>query len=117
MEATELEPYRTALEKMREELRQQLIDLGASPDEDALESGVFDPGFADSAQSTAERGKVIALTVRLRDQLAEAERALKKVAAGTYGLCERCGQPIGQERLEAIPYATLCVSCKQKESA
>ena len=117
MEATQLEQARAALDALREDLRQQLTDLGASPDEDTLESGVFDHGFADSAQSTAERGKVLALVEHLRDQLGDVRRALQKMDEGTYGTCERCGNPIAPERLEAIPYATLCVSCKQKESA
>lgn len=117
METTELTKYRTALEALREDLRQQLTDLGASPDEDTLESGVFDHGFADSAQSTAERGKVLALVERLREQLAEVRHALQKIDEGTYGVCERCGNAIAPERLEAIPYATLCVGCKQKSIA
>jgi RNA polymerase-binding transcription factor DksA len=42
--------------------------------------------------------------------------ALSKIEKGTYGICERCGNPITPERLEAIPYARLCMSCKQKEA-
>jgi len=38
------------------------------------------------------------------------------VDRGTYGVCERCGQPIAVERLEAIPWARLCIGCKQKAS-
>jgi RNA polymerase-binding transcription factor DksA len=34
--------------------------------------------------------------------------------AGTYGICERCGQPISLERLEALPWAVLCIDCKQQ---
>ena len=117
METTELTRFRGLLDELRTDLRSQLSELGANPDEDSLESGDFDFGFADSAQSTAERGKVLALIDRLRGQLGEVERALKKIEDGTYGLCERCGQPISIERLEALPYSTLCVSCKQKESA
>lgn len=117
METTELDRFRTALEELRADLRQQLGDLGANPDEDSLEGVDFDFGFADSAQSTAERGKVLALVDRLRDQLASVERAMGKLEDGTYGTCDRCGQTIGRERLEALPYSTLCVSCKQKESA
>jgi RNA polymerase-binding protein DksA len=117
MEATELDHYRSLLNELRGDLRGQLTDLGASPDEDSLESGDFDFGFADSAQSTAERGKVLALIDRLRGQLRDVERALRKMDEGTYGVCERCGQPIDPERLKALPYSTLCMSCKQKESA
>jgi DnaK suppressor protein len=117
METTELNRFRGLLDELRSDLRSQLGELGANPDEDSLETGDFDYGFADSAQSTAERGKVLALIDRLRGQLRDVERALRKMDDGTYGLCERCGQPIGIERLEALPYSTLCVSCKQKESA
>ena len=42
----------------------------------------------------------------------EIDRALAKIDAGTYGLCEQCGQPIVRARLEALPYAALCVACK-----
>ena len=40
------------------------------------------------------------------------DKALVKIDAGTYGICERCGQPIPKERLRALPYAALCVACK-----
>lgn len=117
METIELDRFRGLLDALRADLRSQLGELGANPDEDSLETGDFDFGFADSAQSTAERGKVLALIDRLRGQLLDVERALRKIEDGTYGLCQRCGEPIGLERLEALPYSTLCVSCKQKESA
>ncbi|MGZ4119038.1 MAG: TraR/DksA family transcriptional regulator [Actinomycetota bacterium] len=117
METTELERFRGLLDELRTDLRSQLGGLGADPDEESLEGGDFDSGFADSAQSTAERGKVLVLIDRLRSQLREVDRALAKMGKGTYSLCERCGQPISPERLEALPYSTLCVSCKQKESA
>ena len=117
METTELNRFQGLLDELRTDLRNQLGELGANPDEDSLETGDFDFGFADSAQSTAERGKILALIDRLRGQLREVERARRKIEDGTYGLCDRCGQPIGVQRLEALPYSTLCVSCKQKESA
>ena len=114
METAELDRFQAALYSLREDLRKQLVDLGANPDEDALERVDFDFGFADSAQSTAERGKMLALIDRLRSQLAEVQRALLKIDQGTYGQCDNCGKPIGRERLEALPYTTLCVDCKQK---
>ena len=117
METTELNRFRGLLDELRADLRNQLGELGANPDEDSLETGDFDFGFADSAQSTAERGKVLALIDRLRGQLGDVERAMRKIEDGTYGRCERCGELISAERLEALPYSTLCVSCKQKESA
>jgi DnaK suppressor protein len=41
------------------------------------------------------------------------ERALAKIEAGRYGACERCGRPISPERLEALPWAALCIECKR----
>ena len=50
------------------------------------------------------------------DHLLEAiDAALARIEAGTYGECERCGRPIDQERLEALPYATKCIECKRLE--
>lgn len=115
MEAAQLVRFRTALEELRGDLRKQLADLGANPDEESLEGVDFDSGFADSAQSTAERGKVLALVERLKEQLHEVDRARMKMDEGKYGICESCGEPISFERLEAIPYATLCMNCKSKK--
>src|ERR1700721_42024 len=42
----------------------------------------------------------------------EIDRALEKLADGSYGTCDVCGEPIAEERLEALPWATLCVTCK-----
>src|SRR5919106_6260248 len=115
MEATETTKYRELLDEQREALRRQLMDMGADPDADSLEGLNFDFGFADSAQSTAERNKVLAVIERLRENLHDIDLALTKIEKGTYGVCERCGDPIAPERLEAIPYARLDMKCKQKE--
>lgn len=56
-----------------------------------------------------------ALENGLRDQLAEIEHALRKKDQGTYGLCDNCGQPIDLDRLEALPQANLCLSCKASQ--
>jgi DnaK suppressor protein len=47
--------------------------------------------------------------------LRQAEHALERLDAGTYGTCENCGNPIGKGRLQAFPRATLCVTCKTKQ--
>ena len=116
MSTIETEKFRTILEELKRDLRHQLEELGANPDSDSLEGDRFDPGFADSAHSTAERGRTLVLVERLRDQLADVRTALKRLDDGTYGTCSNCGDPIPQERLEALPYSSLCVSCKQKSA-
>ena len=58
-----------------------------------------------------ERSQVDALVRQARHRLAEVDAALERVAAGTYGVCERCGEPIAPARLEARPTARTCVAC------
>lgn len=70
---------------------------------------------ADAGAKTYEREREIALTLNARDLLAQNERAVARVDAGTYGVCESCQRPIGKDRLRAFPRATLCVTCKQRE--
>jgi RNA polymerase-binding protein DksA len=53
----------------------------------------------------------------LMDDMAQVDRALERLASGSYGLCDDCGQPIPPKRLEARPTATLCVSCQGKREA
>ncbi len=105
-----LADLRAALEVERASLRQQLADLGYG------ETGglSFDQNFADSSQVTAERGEAEALAGKLRATLAEVEHALAKLDDGTYGVCERCGEPIAFARLEAMPAARLCINCASK---
>jgi RNA polymerase-binding transcription factor DksA len=58
----------------------------------------------------------LALEKRIREQLAEVEHALQKFEDGTYGKCEECGKNIAPARLEALPQAKLCMSCKTQQS-
>lgn len=101
---------RTQLEQERDELRHRLTELGFG-DAGGLD---FDPNFADSSQVTAERGEIEALAATLRETLSEVERALAKMDAGTYGVCEGCGRPIAPPRLEAMPAARFCIDCASR---
>jgi len=107
---------RRALQDQRAELRREIADLGADADADEV-SFDADAGFSDRSHSTEERSRTIAVVRALRSNLRDAERALAKMDAGTYGTCERCGDPIAQERLEAIPWALLCIGCKRRVNA
>ena len=49
---------------------------------------------------------------QLRQVASDIDRALNKLGDGSYGLSDECGRPIGEERLEALPWATRCVSCQ-----
>ena len=58
-----------------------------------------------------ERSQVAALAQQVRDHLAEVDAAIERLTAGTYGICERCGQPIAEARLEARLTARTCIEC------
>ena len=68
--------------------------------------------YGELATEIAEAEKGLILEKRIREQLEEVEHALYKFEQGTYGLCDNCGQPIDVARLEALPRANLCLSCK-----
>src|ERR1700679_1335793 len=100
--------YAALLRAEQTELRAQLKELGFADEGD---TGLnYDSNFADSSQVTAERGEAERLATELRESLEEGDAALERLEAGTYGLCEVCGKPIGAARLEAMPAARLCIA-------
>ncbi|WP_030228301.1 TraR/DksA family transcriptional regulator [Streptomyces sp. NRRL WC-3626] len=70
---------------------------------------------ADTGTKNITREHELSLAANAREMLSQFERALQRLDAGTYGLCENCGNPIGKARMQAFPRATLCVECKQKQ--
>ncbi|MDO8473424.1 MAG: TraR/DksA C4-type zinc finger protein [Dehalococcoidia bacterium] len=66
----------------------------------------------EEAAEAAEMENRLALRKRLEDHIRDVDKTLEKVSKGTYGKCDDCGQPIGPERLEALPTANLCMKCK-----
>ena len=99
---------RSALERERDDLTQQLRDLGVGAGSPGL---TYDANFADSSQVTAERGENEALVATLNEALTAVEAALGRMDDKTYGTCERCGGAIAAARLEAMPTATRCIDC------
>ena len=70
---------------------------------------------ADAGTATFEREQEISLANNARGVLDQSARALARLLDGTYGICESCGSPIGKNRLQAFPRATLCLPCKSKQ--
>ncbi len=79
-----------------------------------LVSGSADNHMGDTATETFDRELDQGLEENAEHVLAAIDAALARIDAGTFGTCERCGQPIAEERLEALPYATLCIDCKRR---
>ncbi len=72
----------------------------------------FDEESGEGDTLSVERERDLALSAQARAAVDEIDRALAKMDAGSYGICERCGNPIPKARLKALPYAALCVACK-----
>ncbi len=107
---------RHRLEDEHKRITKQLEQVKASrPTENRREGSPFGKR-EEEATETTELENRMALEKRILDQLAGVEHALSKFENGTYGLCEGCGQPIDPARLEALPQATLCISCKATQA-
>ena len=104
---------RSRLENEQKRLLDELEQLQASayPADERREGSPFGKREEEATESF-ELEKRLALEKRIRDQLAEIEHALSKFDEGTYGRCDSCGKPIDPARLEALPQASLCLSCK-----
>jgi DnaK suppressor protein len=80
-----------------------------------LVSGSADQHMADTATETVDREIDYTLEETDGRLLAAIDEAVARIDAGTYGICVNCGAQIAPERLEAMPWATLCIDCKRKE--
>lgn len=106
--------YREDLERIRGRLMRTIEhhDIGgASLTEETGEllSGSADNHMADTATETYERELDEGLEEDARGQLRQVEQALARIEAGLYGTCQACGKEIPAERLEAVPWTTLCI--------
>nr|WP_246620140.1 TraR/DksA family transcriptional regulator [Streptomyces corallincola] len=112
----EVEEARTELHSESERLRAEI-----SSSESALAGLMRDSGNgagddeADTGTKNITREHEMSLAANAREMLDQTDRALERLDAGTYGVCENCGNAIGKARMQAFPRATLCVECKQKQ--
>jgi len=67
--------------------------------------------FPRNAASPSRKSAVVRLAADLQEALSDVDDALRRIADGTYGRCERCGNPISEARLEAMPAARRCLDC------
>jgi RNA polymerase-binding transcription factor DksA len=111
------------LKAIRIELSKELLRLKHELEliENEMEALIADSGEgagddqADSGTKTFEREHEMSLVINARDMVLQTERALERIDNKSYGNCEDCANPIGKERLQVFPRATLCMICKQKE--
>ncbi len=111
----QLASIREALLEERAGLLDQVADLDAEADVNYWRESGFDDDPADAGSASFERETAQSLSNHARRLLTQIDDALRRMDAGTYGLCERCGTPIEGARLEALPYALLCLDCKRRD--
>lgn len=111
MEKAEIENLKASLERQLRELQSDLSRELASASAPALAD------INDQATLESERSFELRIKDRERKLVSKVQEALKKIADGTYGICESCGEPIGVKRLQARPVTSLCISCKSEMEA
>jgi RNA polymerase-binding transcription factor DksA len=117
--AAKLTPF---LEKQKDrllQLRDSLLDSMSGVAKDTLraraegsEASAFGMHQADAGSDSYDRDFALSLLSQEQDALYEIEEALKRIDAGTYGVCEMSGEKIAQARLEALPFARYTVTCQ-----
>jgi len=83
--------------------------------EDETEDQTQDNHLAETATATLDREIDYTLEENSEHVLAAIDGALKRIEDGTFGVCVNCGEPIAEERLAALPWATTCIDCKRLE--
>jgi RNA polymerase-binding protein DksA len=119
MNKRKLEQFKKQLLQEKENLEKQYRDLEEgnlhASQSDFSGEMPFEEEYAASGTTTFERERDLSLSENVKDILKRVSEALERIDNGTYGICELCGQAIPEERLRALPYANLCITCRQKE--
>ena len=120
MTKKEIDDLQARLVEERGELQTQLAtleeDTFATTQSEMSGDVGLDDESADAGTATFEREKDLSIEQNVRDLLDKIERALKRIDAGTYGVCERCGKSIEKARIKALPYVDLCIKDAQAQS-
>ena len=104
--------YRERLEQEHASVQTEIENLGnevAILGEDQRVEGSFGNHDADNATDVMEQQRNMAMMNTLEERQRDIDRALARLEAGQYGICERCGKEIAPGRLEALPFVTLCI--------
>lgn len=109
---TKTDPH-AALRETLERKQKEMID---SFHRDRAHGNNTDDGtqdLADKAASAYSKELNFSLSDTDREILVQIEDALKRMAAGTYGVCTNCSTPIGEKRLQAVPWTKFCIDCQE----
>jgi RNA polymerase-binding protein DksA len=113
MEKLFTEAMRESLTSMKQEILDKLV--AANQDFRAIVEEMDPKDFADVASDDVDRKMLEALGSQDVKRLRSIEAALVRIQQGRYGVCVKCSKRIPQERLEALPYAVMCIDCQKSE--
>ena len=106
--------WRDDVKKMLLQMRKELlleVTQTMRAESDHLKFDIGD--FYDHASTDRDRELALMLADRDREKLTHVDDALKRIEAGSYGICESCEEEIDRERLAAMPFTKLCLSCQE----
>ena len=108
------------LDHYRETLNERLQELLSEAEKTvsgmtALNDNYPDP--TDRASLESDRNFMLRIRDRERKLISKIKSALERIDSGEFGICESCGDDIGEERLNVRPVTTLCIACKKKQEA
>ena len=107
-----LEFFSAKLQEQRREILQGIMHQKAEIDGF---QGEAEADAYDDASNLVEMNILMALSDTQQAELTQITAALAKIQDGSYGICEGCSELIGEPRLKALPFASLCVNCKSKQ--
>lgn len=120
MDAVTIEKFKSRLEAERARLAEEIAEYERAGQEtlsDVSGENNYRDHMADQGSATFARELDMTLEEQARDTLEQIDRALQRIADGTYGKCSNCAGEIPLARLEAMPEAELCLTCKEREES
>lgn len=118
MDEKTLARLRASLESRRAEIEREIgfmsDEIRSIGEDQGIENGSLGNHMAEDGSSVMEADRLSTISEDLRSLMNEIDAALRRMDEGTYGICERCGRPINEERLEAFPYVARCIECQSR---
>jgi DnaK suppressor protein len=108
------------IEYFREILKERFVEILTEAEKTVSGMTTANENFpdpTDRASLESDRNFMLRIRDRERKLLSKIRSALERIDSGEFGICEACGDDIGEERLKARPVTTLCISCKKKQEA
>jgi DnaK suppressor protein len=99
---------------LQQQLEELLAEAGMTVKDMSVKGDPF-PDPVDRASLESDRNFLLRIRDRERKLINKIKAALERIESGSFGICERCGEDISEQRLQARPVTTFCIDCKQEQ--